>query len=152
MGIFVIFAFVAGVAIAIQASLNAQLGSLIRNPLWAAGIAFFVSCVFILVFIALTSKPIPELELVKKVPFYLWFTGGALSAFAVAMFYFLIPKMGMGVMMSYALSGQMLIAIVSSHYGWFNLPEKPIDMLRASGLLALIVGIVLINWESDYGN
>jgi transporter family-2 protein len=89
---------------------------------------------------------------IKSVPWYLWFTGGALSAFGVGMFYYLIPKMGVGSMMSYALSGQILIAIIASHFGWFDLPVKPINAIKFSGAIALIVGVLLLNWEPVYAH
>ena len=87
---------------------------------------------------------------IKSVPLYLWFSGGALSAFGVGLFYYLIPKMGVGSMMSYALSGQILIAIVASHYGWFDLPEKSISTIKVAGLVSLITGVLLLNWEPGY--
>ncbi|GAB6147223.1 DMT family transporter [Desulfocicer niacini] len=59
----------------------------------------------------------PQAEAIRSVPFYLWFLGGALSSFGVAMFYYLTPKMGVGPMMSYALTAQLLIAITASHFG-----------------------------------
>jgi len=77
----------------------------------------------------------------------LWFSGGALAAFGVGMYYFLIPKMGVGPMMSYALAGQLLLAVVASHFGWFDLPVKKIDFIKIVGIITLIVGIILINIE-----
>jgi len=50
-------------------------------------------------------------------------------------------------MMSLALTGQLIIAITSSHYGFFNLPIQPINPLKIVGVVLLIVGIVLINKE-----
>jgi len=87
---------------------------------------------------------------IKSVPLYLWFSGGALSAFGVSIFYYLIPKMGVGSMMSYALSGQILIAIIASHFGWFDLPVKPINIIKVSGAISLVIGVLLLNWEPSY--
>lgn len=53
-------------------------------------------------------------------------------------------------MMSYALSGQIIVATIVSHFGWFDLPLKPISLPKISGIIALIVGMLLINWESNY--
>lgn len=50
-------------------------------------------------------------------------------------------------MMSYALAGQLLLAVVASHFGWFDLPVKKIDFIKIVGIIALIVGIILINIE-----
>ena len=150
-----LFALAAGAAIAIQAAMNAKLGVLLNSAMMGTSVAFFFSCVFavsamVLWAILFSTKPYPQMADIKSVPVYLWFSGGALSAFGVGMFYYLIPKMGVGSMMSYALSGQILIAILASHYGWFELPVKPITTLKIAGALALIAGVLLLNWEPSY--
>ncbi len=142
-----ILAFVAGAAIATQASMNAQLGVLLKSALIGTTIAFMVSGLFMLLAVLLLTKQYPQLREIQSVPMYLWFSGGALSAFGVGMFYYLIPKMGVGSMMSFALTGQIIIAVVASHFAWFGLPEKPINPIRLLGIMALIIGIILINKE-----
>ncbi len=146
-----LLALAAGAAIAIQATMNAQLGVLLKSSIIGTGIAFLMSLLFTLAFMALTTKQYPILAEIRSVPIYMWFTGGALSAFAVGMFYFLIPKMGVGSMMSYALSGQILIAVLSSHMGWFNSPIAPINLFKALGVILLISGVLLINLEPNNG-
>ena len=152
MNILPVLALSAGAAIAIQATMNAQLGVLLKSSMIGTSIAFLVSFIFTVSVMALSAKQYPNLTEIKSVPLYLWFTGGALSAFGVGMFYFLIPKMGVGSMMSYALSGQILITILASHLGWFDLPVKPINNFKVTGAVLLIVGILLINWESSYAH
>lgn len=141
-------ALVAGAAIATQATMNAQLGVLLKSSMLGTSIAFLFSFVFSVSAMLLSTKQYPQMGDVRSVPLYLWFSGGALSAFGVGMFYYLIPKMGVGSMMSYALSGQMLVAVIASHFGWFSLPIKPIDMIKVFGSASLIVGVLLLNWES----
>lgn len=145
-------AFFAGAAIAIQAAMNAQLGVLLRSSMIGTSIAFLFACLFTVSAMLFSIKQYPLLIEIKSVPMYLWFSGGALSAFGVGVFYYLIPKMGVGSMMSYALSGQILIAIVASHFGWFDQPVKPINIKIIAGVISFIVGIVLINWESSYAH
>ena len=94
----------------------------------------------------------PNITEIKSIPLYLWFSGGALSTFGVGMFYYLIPQMGVGSMMSYALSGQIAIAMLASHSGWFDLPVKPVNFFKVIGAVLLIVGVLLINWESSYAH
>ena len=62
------------------------------------------------------------LTTVHVIPIYLLFSGGALSAFGDGMYYFLIPtlEMAIGPMMSYVLVGQLLLAVVASHFSWFD--------------------------------
>lgn len=144
---FPLLSLLAGAAIATQVSMNAQLGVLLKNPLIGTAIAFISASVFTLFAVIASTEQYPQAESIRSVPFYLWFAGGALSSFGVAMFYYLTPKMGVGPMMSYALTGQILIAITASHFGWFNLPVKPVNFLRFAGIVAMITGIILINCE-----
>jgi len=44
-------------------------------------------------------------------------------------------------------SGQLLLAVVASHFGWFNMPVKQIDFIKIVGIIALIVRTILINIE-----
>jgi len=124
--------------------MNAKLGVLLKNPLLSAAVAFVVACVCVLTVVFITARELPPLINLKSVPIHLWFSG-AISAFGVASFYFLIPRMGVGSMMSYALTGQLMIAILASHYGWFDLPVKSINFNKCLGVFAMIMGIVLIN-------
>ena len=147
LSLLAVAATLAGAAIATQSGLNSQLGVMLKNPLIAAVIAFTFSALFALAALLVFNKNYPQLNDIKVIPAYLWFSGSIFSAFAVAMFFYLAPKMGVGSMMSYALSGQILVAIISSHFGWFDLPQKPITGLKLLGVAALIGGILLINWQ-----
>ena len=147
MNYLALLALLAGGSIAIQASMNAQLGVLLKSSLIGTTVAFTCSVFFTLLAVIVSTRHYPQAEAISSVPFYLWFSGGALSAFAVAMFYYLIPKMGVGPMMSYALTGQLLIAIMASHFGWFDFPVKQITAVKFTGIVALVNGLILINWE-----
>jgi transporter family-2 protein len=146
-----LLALAAGAAISVQATMNAQLGVLLNNSMLGTSIAFIFSGLFALIFMAISTKHYPVLDDIKTVPTYLWFSGGALSAFGVGSFYYLIPKMGVGPMMAYALSGQLVIAMIASHFGWFDLPTKSINLLKITGALSLFIGVLLINWEPANG-
>ncbi len=143
--LFPFIAFIAGVAIAIQASMNAHLGVLIKNSVFATTVAFLNSFIFTLITLVFIAKKLPSLDTIKTVPFYLWFSGGLLSTFGVGAFYWLIPKMGVGSMVSFALSGQLILAIVAGHFGWFQLPVTPISTTKVIGTLLLVLGIIFTN-------
>jgi transporter family-2 protein len=147
MSYLALLALMAGAAISVQASMNAQLGVLLKSPLIGTTVAFSFSCLFTLAAVIASTRHYPQADAIRSVPVYLWFTGGALSALGVGLFYYLIPKMGIGPMMSYALAGQIVIAMIVSHFGWFELPVRPLNAARFAGLVALINGIILINWE-----
>ncbi len=142
-----LLSLLAGAAIATQVSMHAQLGVLLKNSLIGTTVAFSCSAVLTLIAVIASTKNYPQADVIRSIPIYLWFTGGIFSAFGVAMFYYLTPKMGVGPMMSYALTGQILIAIIASHFGWFDLPVKPITFAKSAGVLSMIAGIFLINWK-----
>jgi len=142
-----LIAFLSGAAIATQAAMNAQLGTFLKNSVLATSIAFFSSLFFTLIAVMAYTKEYPSVEILKSVPVYLWFSGGIFSAFGISMFYYLIPQMGIGSMMSFALSGQLIVAVIAGHFGWFDLPIKTLTFTKFAGLSALIIGVILINKE-----
>lgn len=150
MSFFPFLAISAGVIIAIQGTINAQLGLLLKNPLLGTSIAFLVAflCMFS-VFLLSTSRW-PSFSEVVSIPLYLLLSGGLLCAVGIGTMYYLIPKMGVGTLMSYSLSGQLIMAVVASHFGWFDLPEKSIDGIRGLGVAALITGVILLNSGIGY--
>ncbi|MCG8609469.1 MAG: DMT family transporter [Pseudomonadales bacterium] len=144
-----LLAILAGAAIAAQAAMNSQLGQLLKNALLASSIAFSSSVIFSLLALLTFFRHFPDWPSIKAVPVYLWFSGGVLSAFAIATFYWLIPKMGVGSVMSFALTGQLLFAVMVSHFGWFQLPIAPLNITKLIGIAALITGITLLNLPGD---
>ncbi|MBD1583884.1 DMT family transporter [Pseudoalteromonas sp. S16_S37] len=142
---FTILAFFAGAAIALQASMNAQLGSLLKNPILATVCAFSFSAFFSLLALSASNNSAPSAKLVANVPWYLWGVGGILSTAGVGLCYFLIPKMGVGNLMSFVLSGQLLMAMLISHYGWFSVPQASISLQKLIGIIAMIIGLILVN-------
>lgn len=141
-------AILAGGCIAIQAAMNARLGVHLHSALLATGFAFLASFVLITSFIVLSQFKTLQITFsniqLASVPWYLWFSC-ALSVVGVGAMYWLIPKMGAGMMMSYALTGQLVIAMLISHFGLFETPQKLITSSKLLGSALLIVGIILIN-------
>lgn len=142
-----IIAFISGAAIAVQMALNAKLGTMLGNPIMASICAFTAAAAFSALALAFTLRETPSLGQLKAIPTHLWYMGGLLSAMAIASFYFLIPKMGLGTMVSFALTGQLVAAVICGHFGWADVPVKPISASRITGLLCLVIGLGLIHYE-----
>jgi len=142
---FMILSFFAGVAIATTATLNAYLGQLLASSLLATCIAFVSGSFFTITGYIYYTKEYPTLQIIKTVPIYLWFTGGVLSAFALASFYYLIPKIGILPMLSFSLGGQLLFSVVSGHFGLFGLPQTSVTIEKLVGVAFMLLAIYLIN-------
>lgn len=139
-----VLALCAGSALAAQATANARLGVLLGNSLIATAYAFFASLVVTLVAVLLLRRPLPEMELIHRVPLLYWFIGGGLSCFGVGAFYWLIPKLGAGPVVALGLVGQLLFAVLASHRGWFHLPVQTVGRANMLGIAFLLVGAVLM--------
>lgn len=144
--VFLLFlAFLAGIALATQASLNSHLGQLLSSSLLATFVAFTSSSLIMSLVLLSYVKKLPSLEVIKSVPIYLWFTGGLLSVFALVLFYYLIPKIGILPLVSLSLAGQLLFAVIVGHFGFFNFPVTTIDTSKIIGIVAMLLAIFLIN-------
>ncbi len=143
--LFPLLALIAGVFLGAQGGLNAQLGVHLKQPLWASVIAFTCSAFFALLFVVIGRKGLPGPGLWSEIPYYLWFSGGFMSVVGISLYYYTIPKLGLSVMISYGLCGQLLFALIVGHYGWLNLPVNPITVTRAVGAGTMIIGVLLMN-------
>lgn len=141
---FPLYALLAGTLIALQASVNAQLGVLLKSSVIATSVAFLLSAVISFTAIVVTSQSLPPVKTMVSIPAYFWM-GGIVSALGVGLCYYLIPLMGVGSMMSYALTGQLITAMVIAHFGLFGSVEIPLTYSKLLGALAMMVGIILIN-------
>lgn len=140
-------AFLGGIFLAMQGGLNAQLGVLLKNPLLASVVAFLSSSIFAIIIVLFSVKTFPTTNQLKEIPFYLWFAGGLFSVLGISIYYYTIPKLGVSTMISLGLCGQLVFAVIAGHYGWLNLPIEPISFRRIAGLIAMLMGIFLINWK-----
>lgn len=140
-----LFALTGGVLLSMQGGLNSQLGVLLKNPLLATLVVYLFSTMFALIFVLISVKNVPTIQQIKAVPIYLWFTGAFFSVLGISLYYYTIPKLGISTMISIGLFGQILFSVAAGHFGWFGLPHEPIDIKRIVGVLAMFLGIFLIN-------
>jgi len=135
-------AVVAGVLVAIQAPTNAILAKASGSPVVAAFISFMVGTVVLGAMVAGTSGRLLAPEL-KGVPWYAWI-GGIYGAFFVAIAAFAAPRVGVGVLLTAAIAGQLLAAVALDHYGFFGLERQPVNLARAAGIGLVLIGAVLV--------
>ena len=141
----VLLSLLAGAAIATQVGINAKLGLILKSPLLGTSIAFMSSFIVTLTIALAASKQYPNLEAIRSLPVYLWISGGLLSSFGVVMIYYLSSKIGIGTTLSYALTSQLVVSAMLAHFGCFDLPTKPVDAVKLTGITIMIVGVVLAN-------
>ena len=137
-----LLAIFAGVLVAIQAPTNAMLGKASGSPVVAAFISFCVGTLALGALVAASSGRLFAPEL-RGVPWYAW-VGGLYGAFFVAVAAFAAPRIGIGVLLTAAIAGQLLAAVILDHYGLFGLPRQPVNLTRIVGVALVLAGAVLV--------
>jgi bacterial/archaeal transporter family-2 protein len=137
-------AFFGGICLAVQSVFSSQLGSMLKKPILASISTYVSGAILAMVFVLLSSKEAISLQAAKQVPWYLWFIGGLFSVVGITVYYFAIPKIGMGKMMALGLCGQLVFSVIAGHFGWLNLPVEPITVKRTIGVIAMTLGIFFI--------
>ncbi len=136
-------ALLIGGLLAVQGSINSQLGGILKSPFLAAFISFFVGTLTLFVLNVLMRAELPPKAIIAEIPLYL-FIGGVIGAIYVSSAIILIPKIGVATMLGASIGGQMIVASIIDHYGFFNIAIHPISTGRIVGILLLIVGVFLI--------
>lgn len=135
-------AIIGGMLMAIQAPTNGLLAKGSGSPVLAALISFAVGTIALLL-VLLASGSIRPIPMARSLPWYAWL-GGLYGAFFVAMAAFVAPRLGVGALLTAAVAGQLIGALVLDHYGLFGVESRPATLTRIFGLLLVFVGAVLV--------
>lgn len=138
----VLLAVIGGVLLAIQAPTNAILGKASGSPVVAAFISFLIGTIALGAVVAASSGKLFAPPL-KQVPWYAWI-GGFYGAFFVAVAAFGAPRVGVGVLLTAAIAGQLAAALVLDHFGLLGLARHPVNLTRAAGFALVLIGAVLV--------
>jgi transporter family-2 protein len=141
--LFIVLAILAGMAMPTQATVNSRLASYVESPITAAFISFAVGTVVLFVYMLLTGVPLGSLASAKGAPLIAW-VGGFLGAFFVSVMATVVPRIGVALAFSLAISGQMIVTLLIDHFGLLGVPEKPINLVRVLGAALITVGVILI--------
>lgn len=133
---------VGGILIPIMAALSGALGRTLANPWAAAAIVSVGATALVLAFTLATGSMTVSWETLKHArPLQL--LAGIGFAFYVLSITWVGPRFGIGNAVMFVLGGQIISSALIDHFGLFGAPHKPIDLLRATGLVIMAVGIVI---------
>ena len=124
--------------------MSGQLSKHLYDPLLATLSLYLVSASILLVVLGLRGR-YPAFETLNSVPFHLWFLGSVFSVLALSTVYWLLPQRGVAPVMSGVVGGQVLVAMVASHWGGFELPVDRLTWYKATGALLLVLGVLMMN-------
>jgi transporter family-2 protein len=142
--IYYIISLLAGLAVAIQAGINAQLQQVIKNQLVSAFISFGVGITALFLLILFTNpKSFQALGNTSQASWW-QLTGGLLGAFYICSLIFAIPKIGAANMLGFVVASQLIFAVVFDHFGWIGFPVHQINWQRLLGIGFLVAGLYFV--------
>lgn len=136
-----VIAIISGISMAIQGTLNSSLSQ--KTSIFAATLLVHVIGT-IVAFIALLAWRAPILNLNwGTIPWYSYL-GGVLSVIIIGLVATSIPKIGVCNATTAIIIGQVTMAVVIDHYGWFGTTKLPWNAWQFVGVGFFAVGAKLL--------
>ena len=139
--IYIGLAFFMGIVLAVYLPMNGSvarhLGSAVSANLTFFVVAFLTAIVTFALFGSLET-----LSQIGDVPPYLFLTGliGSLIVLGATT---LVPELGARRFFILLVSGQIVMAVVVSHYGWLSSPQDPITVRKVFGAVLVFSGAII---------
>ncbi|HEY8247569.1 MAG TPA: DMT family transporter [Hyphomicrobium sp.] len=139
-----VLGILAGMLIALQGPINAQLARGLGNPV-AAAAASFVAGTVVLIAITLVVSQVQGVTIAWHVPpLWMFVVGGCLGAIFVTCALVLTPKLGAAATMAFIVAGQLLAGLLLDRLGYFDLAVRELSVGRIAGAVLLLAGALLI--------
>ena len=132
---------VAGIGVAIQTPTNATLARTSGSVVLAALISFLVGTLAIAILWAAIDRTPPAL--LRAAPPWAW-AGGLYGAVFVMVAAYAAPRLGVASMLTIAIVGQLVAALVIDHFGLLGMRIEPVSPVRLAGLALVVAGVVLV--------
>jgi len=136
----------AGMLIALQGPINAQLAQGLGMPLAAAAASFIAGSVALVVLAAIATQ-VQGISIAWRVPpWWMFVVGGCLGAAYVTSAIILTPRLGTAATMALIVAGQLTAGLLIDRMGWFDLAVRELSIGRIGGAILLLVGALLIRF------
>ncbi|KWT69409.1 Integral membrane protein [Hyphomicrobium sulfonivorans] len=137
---------VAGMFIALQGPINAQLAHKLGAPIAASAASFVAGAVLLLVLVTVVTSVQGTTINWGAPPWWMYVVGGSLGAVFVTCALILTPKLGAAATMTLIVAGQLLAGLALDRLGWFDLAVRELTIGRVGGAVLLIAGALLIRF------
>ncbi|HRE44980.1 MAG TPA: DMT family transporter [Terricaulis sp.] len=142
LSFYITLSLLAGVFIPIMAALSGAMGRTLGNPQIAALLVVTGAFLMVAAFTLATAGRGFDWSLLRLASPLQLVSGFAMAFYLLSITY-LAPRFGVGNAVMLVVAGQIASAAVIDHFGLFGAPHKPIDLLRASGLVIMVAGVVI---------
>jgi transporter family-2 protein len=141
----VVFALLAGAALPLQGAVNALLRGDLQAVFPVGVVSFVVATIAMALPVAARLAGTPPLKLneLRAMPWWGWL-GGFAGATYVTTVFTAIPLIGASAVVALTVAGQQLASVLVDRFGLLGFPRRGVSKLRLAGVLALLVGVGLI--------
>ncbi len=140
--LFSMAALFTGALIPIQAAANATLSKFIGSVAYSALVLFTLGFGVVVSFILLNRVQVPSVADFLSAPTYSYI-GGIIVATYVLSITFLAPRMGVGNVICFIVTGQIIMAVLIDHFGLFGAGIQNLSVSRTMGVALMIGGLFL---------
>jgi len=135
-------ALVAGMAAAVQVSVNGALGRRI-GVLEATGLSVLLTTLIVLAVVTIAGRGPGGVAEGFRHPPWLWL-GGLMGAIIVSSITFAGPRIGTFATVALLIAGQLVVALLIDSFGLLGADRIPATATRLAGLALLIAGALLV--------
>jgi bacterial/archaeal transporter family-2 protein len=133
----------AGVSVAFQQVLNANLRMELGSAWWAGFISYFTGTLAMLAIAVASREPWLSGTMAARTSWVSW-TGGMFGAIFIATAILMVPRFGAATVLALIVVGQMLGSLAFDHFGILGIQQHSASPMRLAGAAFLILGVVLI--------
>ena len=133
----------AGISVALQQVLNANLRAELGSPWWAGFISYVGGTLAMLALVITTGEPRLTGTMIARTSWASW-TGGIFGAIFIGIAIMMVPRLGVALVLALIIVGQMLGSLAFDHFGLMGVPLYPANPVRLAGAAFLVLGVILI--------
>jgi transporter family-2 protein len=133
----------AGISVALQQVLNADLRTGLGSPWWAGFVSYLGGTLVFLTILIATGARRPTEAAIAHTPWLSW-SGGLFGAVFIGISAIMVPRLGAATTLALIVGGQMLGSLIFDHVGLLSVPQHTVTPVRLSGAVLLIGAVVLV--------
>lgn len=148
--LYIALSLLGGVLIPITAALSGAMGRTLGNPNVAAFITIAGAFLMVLAYsLATGSTGGVSLEAITRAPVLQLLAGFGIAFYILSITY-VGPRFGVGNAIMLVVAAQIASSAVIDQFGLFGAPQKPVDAVRAIGLVIMVVGVVIAQYAAAH--
>lgn len=134
---------VAGVSVALQQVLNADLRTALSSPWWAGLISYVGGTLVFLTILIASGGPWLTSSSIVRTSWISW-TGGLFGAAFIGISAIMVPRLGAATTLALIIGGQMLGSLIFDQVGLLSVPQHPLTAVRLLGAACIVGGVILV--------